>query len=244
MFHRVRFQDNNIANIYDKRGMVHHFDDIIKLIDSALSEGKKIGSIKEALKDKNTIHLTFDDGYKEHLLVAQKLKEKYNFPLNYISFSINIRNSFYAKKLCMDTIYQAMENNLCQIKFSSINKIKNKIFSNTKYINVLNSKKINMEDIFLNESELITLSKLFSIASHCVNHTFLSSLDNSEIYYELNESKQFLESTLKITVDTICYPEGKSNKVIRKIAKNSAYTFGLSISSGSDKYKIGRIIPR
>jgi peptidoglycan/xylan/chitin deacetylase (PgdA/CDA1 family) len=244
MFHRVRFSNNYISTVYDKRGMVHHFDDIINLIDSALESGKKIGSISQSLQDKNTIHLSFDDGYKEHLLVAEKLKEKYNFPLEAITFSINIRNSFYSEKLCMDMIYQVMDNHLCNIKLSSVNKIKNKIFSNKRYIPLLNNQKIDMENYFLNEDELISLSKLFSIASHCVNHTFLTSLESSEVYYELDESKRFLESKLNITINTICYPEGKSNKEIREIAKNRGYKFGLSISGDIDKYKLGRIIPR
>lgn len=244
MFHRVRFDDKPMATIYDKRGMLHHFDDIIHLIDFALESGKKMGSLAQALEDKNTIHLSFDDGYKEHLLVAEKLKERYNLPLEAITFSINIRNSFYSQKLCMDIIYQMIENGLCDIKFSSINKIKNKIFSNIKYIPLVNNKKINMENYFLNEDELLRLSQLFSIASHCVNHTFLTSLEASEVYYELYESKRFLESKLNITVNTICYPEGKSNKEIREISRKIGYIFGLSISSGIDNYKIGRIIPR
>lgn len=244
MFHRVRFDTIDITDIYDKRGMVHHFNDIVNLIDLALSEGKKIGSLTQALKDKNTLHLTFDDGYKEHLMVAKKLKERYGFALNAITFSINVRNSFYTEKLCMDIIYQAKERNLCDIKVSSINKIKSKIFSSQKYISLLNNPKINMDNYFLNQTELLTLSKLFTIASHCVNHTFLTALNEREVYFELNESKEILEYLLNIKIDTICYPEGKSNKYIREIAKEAGYTFGLSISKGDDYYQIGRCIPR
>jgi len=252
MFHRVRFENNHIGNIYDQRGMVHEFDDIIGLIDLAIKRGKKFGSIAQTLIDKNTIHLSFDDGYKEHLRVAKRIKEKYNFPFEAITFSINIRNSFYSKKLCMDIIYQWIENKdakpfkeLFDMALSNIdiNHIKKIIFTDKNYIHLLNSYGVNLDEYFLNEAELIELSKLFSIGSHSINHSFLTLLSADEVYNELKQSKEFLELKLKIPIDTICYPEGKSNTNIENIAEKIGYKFGLSISGGTNIYKIGRVIP-
>jgi peptidoglycan/xylan/chitin deacetylase (PgdA/CDA1 family) len=253
MFHRVRFDNHHIGNIYDLRGMVHEFNDIIRLIDLAIKKGKKFGSIAQTFMDKNAIHLSFDDGYKEHLIVAKALKKRYNFPVEAITFSINIRNSFYSKKFCMDIIYQWIENRnstpfqeLFGMELSTIdiNHIKKIIFSDKHYIHRLNSYRVNLDNYFLNESEVIELSKLFSIGSHVINHSFLNSLNRDEVYNELKESKEFLESKLRIPIDTLCYPEGKSDIYIEEIAQRVGYKFGLSISSGTNIYKIGRVIPQ
>jgi len=227
--------------MYDKRGMLHEYIELIELIDKAIKEGKKFGSINEALEDENTIHLTFDDGYKEHLLVAKKLKKIYNFSSDVITFSINIRNSFYDKKLCMDMMYKYFENKSSNVDFR---RVKNRIFKTKMHIEKLNRHVDTMDEYFLNEVELKTLSQLFNIGSHCVNHCFLTSLDDDEIYYELNKSKCILEESLNIDIKTVCYPEGASSIRIRKMAKEMGYKFGLSISSGEGHYMIGRGIPR
>ncbi len=253
MFHRIRCENNYIPNIYDKRCMVHQFEEIIDLIDLAIKKGNEFGSIAQALEDNNTIHISFDDGYKEHLWVAQALKQRYKFSFDTITFSINIKNSFYDKKLCMDILYEWIETknfkpfeDLFDMKPSDIdvNVIKKKIFTDKKYISLLNRYYPKMQKYFLDELEVIELSKLFSIGSHCINHFFLTSLDSDEVYNELNQSKRILESKLQISIDTICYPEGKSSGSIEKIAKSIGYKFGLSISGNKKLYKIKRVIPR
>ncbi len=256
MFHRVSFAnddiDNNIADIYKQRGMLHTYDEIITLIDLAYSEGYKFGSIKQALKNKNIIHLSFDDGYKEHLMVAEKLKNKYNFLWEDITFSINIRNSFYNKKFSMDLIYKLYdEGRLADLSkilpkkiTNTMSGIKGEIFSSKKYIAALNTLNIDLKKCFLNADEVLSLAKLFSIASHCVNHCYLTSLTEKNILYELNKSKQFLEYKLNVKITTICYPDGKNNHKIQMLSKKCGYKYGLSISHNECNYQIGRKIPR
>lgn len=254
MFHRVRLKDNYISNIYDKRNMVHNFNDIVCLIDKYFKLGYNFGSINEAINDKKVIHLTFDDGYKEHLVVAKKLKKKYNFSYNCITFSINVRNCFFDDKLSMDIIYELIDNNLLGeldllsdiSNSTSLSSIKKEMFTNTtqKTITLLN-KNVDMRDYYLNEEELIELSKLFCIASHCINHRFLTSLSDEDINKELYDSREFLSRVLGVEINTICFPDGKHSEKINKISKKVGYKFGLSISSNfkdSKEYNINRVI--
>lgn len=252
MFHRISFNDGDINNIYKKRGMLHTYNEIISLIDLAYSEGYTFGSIKQALQNKNIIHLTFDDGYKEHLIIAKKLKNKYNFLREHITFSINIRNSFYNEKLAMDLIYQLKENDNLEslnkifndtIDFSNIKAIKDEIFKSTKHITALNKLNVDLDNYFLNQTEIKQLTELFSIGSHCVNHCYLTTLTEESVFYELSQSKSFLEEKFKIKVTTICYPDGKNSHQIRTLSKKCGYQYGLSISNAEDDYKIGRTIP-
>jgi peptidoglycan/xylan/chitin deacetylase (PgdA/CDA1 family) len=254
MFHRVRLNDKYISNIYDKRNMVHNFDSIICLIDKYFKLGYSFGSLSQAINNSKIIHLTFDDGYKEHLIVAKKLKKKYNFSYDCITFSINIRNSFYDDKLSMDIIYELIENDLLYILYdllkidnnTSLQDIKKIIFTNpTSEIIIAVNKKVNMKDYYLNKEDLIDLSKLFCIASHCINHSFLTSLSDENIYKELYNSKQFLSKELNIKVNTICFPDGKHSEKINRMSQKIGYKFGLSISSNfkdSKEYNIERSI--
>lgn len=255
MFHRIRIPTYKISTIYKDRGMLHTIDELFCLIDDALENGMEIGSLTKAMSNKKIIHLTFDDGYKEHLFVAKELKKRYNLSKDCITFAINIRNSFYKDKLCMDVVYQFIEKNLLSklIQILNINsndiklsEIKNILFSSTKYIKAIN-KFVDMDNYFLNKEEIISLSKMFSIASHCVNHCYLTSLNDDEIYKELNKSKDFLEVLIGKKITIICFPDGKHTTKINKIAKQVGYDFGLSINQNLQElqdFGIKRKIPR
>ena len=255
MFHRIKTTDNTISDIYKQRGMLHTMDELYCLIDKALLEGYSFGSIAEAINNDKIIHLTFDDGYKEHLFVAKELKKKYNFAYHSITFAINIRNSFFSDKLCMDMVYQLIDNNSLNDLATALNinlddfelkDVKDMLFSSTKHVKHIN-KYVDMRDYFLNKEDLISLCKIFSIASHCVNHCYLTSLSDEEIYQELKESKKYLSSALNTEVSTICFPDGKHSNYINKISKEMGYKFGLSISPKIKEYKefnLKRSIPR
>ena len=254
MFHRIKTITNHISDIYKDRGMVHEIEELFCLIDKALSEGYKFGSISEAIECSNTIHLTFDDGYKEHLFIAKELKNRYGLEYGHITFSINVRNSFYPDKLCMDIVYQLMDNNELNklnaplginINHTNLDEIKKILFSTTKYIEEIN-KYVDMNHYFLNEEELVELSKLFSISSHCINHCFLTSLSESEVYMELLKSKEYLSAVLNTQVNTICFPDGKHSKEINNIAKRVGYKYGLAIAPKMKEpieYNLARCIP-
>ncbi|SMN01626.1 hypothetical protein SPONN_2733 [uncultured Candidatus Thioglobus sp.] len=253
MFHRVLIEGNKINDIYQKRGMLHTYSEIIDLMDSALKKGLQFGSIEQAREDENIIHLTFDDGYKEHLVVAKKLKKRYELAWNDVTFAINIRNSFYPEKFSMDLVYKSISSNKtkelskaigCDASNMEISDIKNAVFKSKKYISLSNELGIDLKGFFLNEPEVLEISKLFSIASHSINHVYLTSLKGDDILNELQESKLFLQSKLGISINTMCYPEGEHNREIREIAKQCGYKYGLSIDTGDGDYAIGRTIPK
>ncbi len=255
MFHRIKTTDNMVSDIYKQRGMLHTMDELYCLIDKALHEGYSFGSIPEAINNDKIIHLTFDDGYKEHLFVARELKKKYNLSYHSITFAINIRNSFFSDKLCMDMVYQLIDNDSLNDLTTALNinledlelkDVKDMLFSSTKHIQNIN-KYVDMRDYFLNKEDLLSLCKMFSIASHCVNHCYLTSLSNEKVYEELKASKDYLSSTLSTEVITICFPDGKHSNNINKISKEIGYKFGLSISPKTKEYKefnLKRSIPR
>jgi len=252
MFHRVEFLDALIPKIYHDRGMVHKIEEICDILDNYLSQGYKITSLEDAISNVNCIHLTFDDGYREHLRVALFLHEKYNISYEGITFLINVGNSFLNKNICMDFLYSLNHEQkikcygLLGIPDENINELKKRIFSSTPdeieiLFNKITTKKVK---VFLNEQEVYQLSSIFTIGSHSINHVFLT--ENMNIAQdELSYSKELLEKTVSQNVHTFCYPEGKSNTYIENLCQKAGYTYGLSIKGKSNnKYAIPRITKR
>ena len=118
MLHRVFTERNNIEKIYQYRmlGLSYQYKYLTEYIDEALSNGYKLGSLEEAVSDPSTIHLTFDDGYKEHLLIAKKLKKRYQLRKKDLTFCINVRNSREKTKLCTDVFYYLVRPEQCLAK--------------------------------------------------------------------------------------------------------------------------------
>ena len=77
----------------------------------------------------------------------------------------------------------------------------------------------------INTEQLILLNKLkqIKISSHTQTHKDLNLASESLLRNELENSKNLLEGLLNISVDTICYPEGKFNDTLVELAKAVGY---------------------
>lgn len=91
-------------------------------------------------------------------------------------------------------------------------------------------------------------SGLVEMGSHTLSHPYLSDLSVSEITKELVDSKAKLKEEFGIDVPVICYPSGKQNADVQKVAKEN-YKYGLLMDGGifyynnkkSNLYAIERI---
>ncbi len=255
MFHRVQIDNiQKIINWYFQRKMIVEIENLYKPIDNYLSNGYKTGSIKKCVKDNKYFHLSFDDGFKEHLKVAYLLKEKYNFDYNSVSFSINISNSINSNFTGMDLVYCILENNLIE----KLNHFLETDF-NTKNIpeikkHIANLKPEQLKQLsdyfpdlheqlknnFLDKYEILELSKIFKITSHGITHRFLTN-HKKESEKEILQSKMVLENITKQNIDTFCYPEGKNDIELHNYCKKAGYKYALSIKhEENNKFCIGR----
>ena len=77
----------------------------------------------------------------------------------------------------------------------------------------------------INKEQLLLLNKLsqIRISSHTQTHQFLNIASESLLKNELENSKYLLEGLLNISVDTICYPEGKFNNTVVELAEGVGY---------------------
>jgi peptidoglycan/xylan/chitin deacetylase (PgdA/CDA1 family) len=93
---------------------------------------------------------------------------------------------------------------------------------------------------FLNPAELIKLSKMsgVTIGSHTVSHPRLTSCSEDQVYFELSESKRYLEDLLNKPIDALSYPYGDVDLRVTKIAQEVGYKIGCC--SNFDINKIER----
>ena len=255
MYHRIELSNtNSISDLYYKRNMVSHAQSLFNTIDTYLQNGLKFGSIESCLKFENCFHLSFDDGFKEHLEIAKNIKQKYKPDYDCITFSINVGNSYFRIYTGMALIYSIYANNkqsklfnLLHIKQTTdLQKIKKHIFTLHKNDILALSNQFpdlypKLQNTFLTESEIVKLSKYFSIASHGITHRYLTAdIENSKI--EIQQSKKIIDSKINRSIDTFCYPEGKNNLEIQKYCFDAGYKFALSIKhEHENNYCIGRV---
>ena len=88
---------------------------------------------------------------------------------------------------------------------------------------------------FLNEKQILELliSGLVKISSHSHSHLELNQIDKKSLKYELEKSKEIIESLTKTTTNSICYPLGKFSSQVIKECSLSNYEFQYSSLAGS-----------
>ena len=83
---------------------------------------------------------------------------------------------------------------------------------------------LNKKD-YISESQLLDLNLLsqITVSSHSHQHKILNKISEKEIITELKTSKDFLESLLCKKVNSFCFPKGKFNDKVIKVAKQIGY---------------------
>jgi len=75
----------------------------------------------------------------------------------------------------------------------------------------------------LSKRDIVYLSKSFDIGGHTISHKILRSLHPDQVYCELKDSKEELENLIGRKVTSLCYPRGRYDQKIIKIAKGIGY---------------------
>lgn len=79
---------------------------------------------------------------------------------------------------------------------------------------------------FMSAEQLLEMHNSgMSIQSHGKTHAYLSDISNDELYIELTESKQQLESITNAPVHTIALPGGRGINQVSPIYKNLGYQY-------------------
>lgn len=222
--------------------------------------------------DKKYLTISFDDGFKNNLITALPILEKYNFPTTFFISSICTENSnihylwpemisaikyflkdtpiivnghTFVNLVCHERNYflpDYLKTISCKERDMALKLIEEEHDLRTKIISL-------PEEIWklLNNNELIKLSesKIVTIGSHAHNHYNLGEIGFVCAKQELMRSKELLEKSIGQEVTSIAYPDGSYNSEVKDLAKEIGYKYQFAV-----KYKLAedlndpRIMPR
>jgi peptidoglycan/xylan/chitin deacetylase (PgdA/CDA1 family) len=276
-FHRVLPDDeiamqkgpNEIGLIYS----VSNFESLLKW----LTKRYKIFSLDDLISHINSdsqdfaIALTFDDGYKDNLVYAFPILEKYSAPATiYVTINFlekdtliwwfelwdiicsNNKLDFIFNETNYKFNLDCFEKKL--VAFDSLKKLFLSLTTNQHFdlfnrmTNTFNFK--SYKNSFLNYSELIFLDKhpLITIGAHTTNHENLKNLSSLDLYNEYLSCKSQLESIVKHPINHFAYPYGNSTeanireyKILEKAGYKSGVTLRSFFLSGVDLMSLVRI---
>ena len=198
-YHRV---NNNPSNI-DGSPSVDFFHKQIKFL---YQRGYYFASLKELIKwckglielPKNSIAITFDDGYEDNYTNVFPILKK------------------YSAKATIFLIY----NYIGQTRYFSYNRsVPQKILPEDY------KPSTDLKHKYLNVNQITEMHKssLIDFGSHTLSHGSLTYCDIEIAEREITESKEALEDLLNIPIETFCYPYGHYNNTIKKITKKAGY---------------------
>jgi peptidoglycan/xylan/chitin deacetylase (PgdA/CDA1 family)/glycosyltransferase involved in cell wall biosynthesis len=86
----------------------------------------------------------------------------------------------------------------------------------------------------------------WEIGAHSMTHPDLTSLDDEQARWEIEESKRRLESDLHAEVVSFAYPGGKVDERLKRLVREAGFSFGISTDAGGlhiedDRFQIFRV---
>lgn len=196
---------------------------------------------KRETLQKNSLIITFDDGYRDNYTNALPILKKYNIPATIFLAVKNIETgeNFWWDKVSYYMKSQGkqepdIKNLLRSLKLCSNNERIEVIESIRKSSKILSR---TIERQVLTWEEIKEMShKGIEFGSHTMTHPILSRLeDKNEIVYELKQSKKIIEDKLQKEVVVFSYPVGREdsfNQGVKDILNEAGYSFAVNYIHG------------
>ena len=190
MYHHILPKSGFIASSIDE------FDKQMKFLAESgyktLSSEEFIEYKKGNLKIKKGVFITFDDGWRDNFIYAYPILKKYNLKATCF--------------LVTEWIEKASEKN-SNFKPLSHNKCKKEV-------------QINPSNVILNWDEVEKMRDVFDFHSHTHSHRDFYFGKEYSWDEEFSISKEILKKQLGIDSKHLCWPRGKYDKNLIKLAKN------------------------
>ncbi len=81
----------------------------------------------------------------------------------------------------------------------------------------------------LSAEEIIRLGRDFEIGAHTMTHPRLTRISKKEAFYEIIDSKKYLEKLLGEEIRCFCYPRGDHNEKIKELVKRAGFCYSRTM---------------
>lgn len=221
--------------------------------------------IKKKGIPRNSLIITFDDGYEDNYQHALEIHKKLNIPA-VIFLTVNKVSDnnhtlywwdhvyyllFSYKQWYVEGLYPELDKKILSLidKFtrspSGLFSYLNKRDSNeinelldsieTKYSTSANT--IYDDNKIVQWGQILRMSEYFELGSHSCNHSNIIKLNSKRMNYEIEESLKIIENKTGNQVIAFSYPYGNYNEVIKNTVANAGYKFAVTTEEGTNSLK-------
>jgi peptidoglycan/xylan/chitin deacetylase (PgdA/CDA1 family) len=197
---------------------------------SFISTNKLIEILNNKSKPpKGAAWITFDDGWRQNIINVIPTIKEHNIPVTFFITSGAVMDSGYFWWKIIDhyknelrTIYKKNKRDLYHLSERDRQGFLKMFFKNKPMQHIRNAMTID---------EVVEISKFekITIGCHTVNHAILTDCTESEINFEIIESKKKLEKLIKRDIKSFAYPNGKYDERGKKILKQN----GINLAATS-----------
>lgn len=220
----------------------------------SLDEFINIKRTKSFFQNQKYVTITFDDGYKDNLVEALPICQKYSVPFTiYVSTSMLTRTAFLwwyvLEEILMSNTEIKLGNEICVIKsldeknamFDKIHAILSQRdtnecqqwFDEMGFNWIETNQRLNNQ-LCLSNDDLIFMGKekLCTIGSHTVSHARLTKQLPDICFEELSNSKKYLEAIIEKPILHFSYPYGDVNTEVIADVQACGYLSAVIIQEG------------
>ena len=211
---------------------------------------------------KNSVCITFDDGFENNFKIAYPILKKYKIPtLFYLCPEIISKKYFFWVDIIEICLLNTKEKfitikkndkyflNNIKNKKKAVTKIKkycksiddskkNKVIMSIVVQSKVNYKKYINQDIYKPASwsqiKKVLNSNLFQIGGHSLQHSLLTKKSKTQMTKDIKETIKIIKKKTNIRVKYFSYPEGKFNESIINVMKNNKIVSSPIATSGTN----------
>ncbi len=246
IYHRVAVLENDTHQLAVSP---KKFEEQIKYLKNrfnVISLQEMISELKNGRMQKNSIVITFDDGYADNLYNAKPILEKYSIPATIFVTAgmVGSNREFWWDELDKIILSNRIKGCRDMNKYMELHSLlKNMDYEQrdqaikTMAMESGISLKARKSHRILNHKELKELSKssVIEIGAHTMYHSVLANSILEKYEYEIKESKRVLEEILGYEIKSFSYPFGGIEDVsdeAKHLVKESGFECGIANEQG------------
>ena len=224
----------------------------------------------------NATVITIDDGYADAYEVAFPLLKKFGFPATLFAVTDFLDGKRWVWTDLMRHVLSETKENFVRVEFKDGEKFEAELTDkqqrlaiascvNSRLKKMPNEQKeakigevaetLNVKIPALPSAEYAPVNweqaremdaNNFKIESHTVTHPILTNINQTQLDYELQDSKKRLENVLDRQIENFCYPNGSLNETVWKAVENAGYKSAVTThygfnETGANQFTLNRI---